>query len=623
VSAVDNPVERHVASRNGNLILPVVAFIGSLYFAREILIPIALALLLSFVLAPFVLMLQRAGAHRAVAVATVVGITFAAVLGIGLLVASQVSDLAAELPRYQSTLREKIQSVKGAASGTETLRRAGQVLKDLRGEIDQPAITSSRPPSRPDAEKPTPVEVHQPDQDALSATAGYIKPLVSPLTTAGIVLVFLIFILFQREDLRNRLIVLAGTRDIQRTTVALDDAGDRLSKLFLAQLALNAAFGAVIGAGLWWIGVPSAPLWGAMAMMMRFVPYVGAAISAIIPLLLAAAVGEGWSMLLWTVALFVVLEALVGQFIEPILFGHSTGLSPMAVLVSATFWAWVWGPIGLVLATPLTICLVVAGKHVERFRFIDVMLGDRPPLTAPQLMYQRLLAHDPGEAAEQAETYLKDHDVINYYETIMIEGLKLAVVDHNRGTLDAPQIELIHQCIGEILEHLESDRGDGRGKGDPTGTTGPLEGLRRLAERERADKAPRASGSSRKVICLGGLSQLDDCAALIVANVLENVGAHVSLETADAMSISRVHALDLDEADVICVVFIGEPTTAQVRYLFARLRKRVGDVRIVCVLLGNKDRGPNVLLEADAALVAVSLAEAARLCGETTLSLAS
>src|SRR4029079_2187784 len=213
----------------------------------------------------------------------------------------------------------------------------------------------------------------QPDPGALQTLVALITPLIHPLTTTGVVIIFVIFILIQRQDLRNRLVRLAGAQDLQRTTAAIDDAGQRLSRLFLTQLALNAGFGLVIGTGLWFIGVPSAPLWGMLAMILRFGPYIGAVIAAIFPLILAAAVDPGWTMVLWTAALFLTVEPLAGHVIEPLLYGHSTGLSPVAVITSATFWTWLWGPIGLILATPLTICLVVLGRHIDRLKFLDVM----------------------------------------------------------------------------------------------------------------------------------------------------------------------------------------------------------------------------------------------------------
>jgi predicted PurR-regulated permease PerM len=368
-----------VPSASLTTLLFVVVIVGCVYVGREVLVPMALAILLSFALAPPVELLQRWHMPRSVAVIGVVLLAFAGVFSLGGLMISQVNQLASDLPRYQSTLQEKIKTLRGVAAGSGTLERASEVLQNLSREIDRP--NSAVPPTsaEPSAvlkptDRPIPVEVRQPDAGALQTLSALISPLIHPLETAGIVVIFIIFILLQRQDLRNRLVRLAGSRDLQRTTAAIDDAAQRLSQLFLTQLALNAAFGVVIGAGLWIIGVPSSALWGMLAMVLRFVPYIGPPISAIFPLVLAAAVGTGWGMVLWTAALFLVVESVVGQAIEPFVFGHRTGLSPVAIIVSATFWTWLWGPIGLILATPLTVCLVVLGRHVDRFKFLDKQL---------------------------------------------------------------------------------------------------------------------------------------------------------------------------------------------------------------------------------------------------------
>ena len=388
-------------------VLLAVVVVAALYLAREVLVPISLALLLSLVLAPLVRLLRSIRIPRPLAVIIAVLVAFAVIFSLGALMVSQVNQLAGDLPRYQTTLREKIQSLRGAATGTGTLERASEVLQELGKELDKPNRSTSFPtPVTSDASnRPIPVEVKQPDPGALQTLVALISPLIHPLTTTGIVIIFVIFILMQREDLRNRLIRLAGARDLQRTTAALDDAGQRLSRLFLMQLLLNASFGVVIGVGLWLIGVPSAPLWGMLAMIMRFVPYIGAVISAIFPLILAAAVGPDWNMVLWTAGLFLVVEPIVGHVVEPMLYGHSTGLSPVAVITSATFWTWLWGPIGLVLATPLTMSLVVLGRHVDRLKFLDVMFGDQPALKPEELIYQRLLAGDPVEAANKHRSF--------------------------------------------------------------------------------------------------------------------------------------------------------------------------------------------------------------------------
>ena len=394
--------------------------IAALYFGREIFVPVALAVLLSFVLAPFVMRLHSWRIPRTISVLVVVFIGFSIIFSLGGLMVSQATRLAAKLPGYQQTLSDKIESLRGLMGGSGTLEHASTVLKELKTEL-QHRDAAGRPDSelmRQPSDKPIPipVEVRQPDPGALSTLGAIIQPLISPLTTTGIVVIFVVFFLLQREDLRNRVVRLAGSADIQRTTAALDDAGKRLSKLFLTQIAFNAVFGLAIGIGLELIGVPSAPLWGLIAMIMRFVPYIGALISAVFPLILAAAVGSGWQMLILTAALFAVLELLAGQVIEPLIFGHSSGLSPVSIILSASFWTWLLGPVGLVLATPLTVCLVVVGRHVDRLQFLDVMLGDRTPLTPPQLAYQRMLAGDPIEAVEQAHEYLKDSSLENYYD---------------------------------------------------------------------------------------------------------------------------------------------------------------------------------------------------------------
>ena len=307
-----------------------VIIIMLLYFGREIIIPIALAILLSFVLAPLVGLLQRVRVPRGLAVVSVVIIAFAFIFAMGSLLATQLAQLAGDLPRYQSTISEKIQSFRETTAGRGTLERASGMLKDLSKELDKPkeaaiGLGGGASPKAAPPLKPVPVEVRQPDPSALESLQSLISPLLHPLATTGIIVIFVIFILLQREDLRNRLIRLAGSHDLQRTTAALDDAASRLSRLFLIQLVLNGSFGVVIGIGLWLIGVPSAILWGILAAVLRFVPYIGAVIAAAFPLALAVAVDPTWSMLLWTVALFLVVEPVVGHVIEPMVYGHSTG----------------------------------------------------------------------------------------------------------------------------------------------------------------------------------------------------------------------------------------------------------------------------------------------------------
>jgi predicted PurR-regulated permease PerM len=563
-----------------------VVVIGALYFGREVLVPIALALLLSFVLAPLVRLLEGWHFPRGAAVVVVALLAFAAIFGLGAMMLSQVNQLAGELPNYQSTLREKIRSLRGVTAGTGTLERASEVLQDLSKEIDRPNNNPGAQLTGP-SDRPIPVEVRQPDPGALQTLAALITPLVHPLTTTGVVMVFVVFILIQRQDVRNRLVRLAGAQDLQRTTAALDDAGQRLSRLFLTQLALNAGFGFVIGLGLWIIGVPSAPLWGILAMIMRFVPYIGALISAIFPLILAAAVGPGWATVLLTAALFLIAETVTGQAIEPLVYGQSTGLSPIAVITAATFWTWLWGPIGLVLATPLTMCLAVVGKHVDRLKFLEVMFGDEPPLTPAELIYQRMLARDPIEAVEQAEAFLKEKPLTAYYDEILLEGLKLAQADAERDLLEEDRQQRIRDAVAEIVDDLGDHKDEPEEDADAERKEQPLAQLEKSEDSGVAQLLQGPWRSEKAVLCVPGLGLLDEAVALVLAHLVgrEGIGAHA--EQADALSMARLFSLDTKGVALICLCYVEYATPAQIRYAIRRIRRKAPEVFILVSLFGN------------------------------------
>jgi predicted PurR-regulated permease PerM len=582
-----------VSSSALTTVLLAVVVVAALYLAREVLVPISLALLLSLVLAPLVRVLRSIRVPRPLAVVAAVLIAFSVIFGLGALMVSQVNQLASDLPRYQTTLREKIQSLRGAATGTGTLERASEVLQDLGRELDKPNRSTSFPaPVTPDtSNRPIPVEVKQPDPGALQTLVALISPLIHPLTTTGIVIIFVIFILMQREDLRNRLIRLAGARDLQRTTAALDDAGQRLSRLFLMQLLLNGAFGVVIGVGLWLIGVPSAPLWGMLAMILRFVPYIGAVISAIFPLILAAAVGPDWSMVLWTAGLFLVVEPMVGHVVEPMLYGHSTGLSPVAIITSATFWTWLWGPIGLVLATPLTMALVVLGRHVDRLKFLDVMFGDQPALKPEELIYQRLLAGDPVEAAEQAQEFLKEKPLLSYYQEVLIEGLKLAQADAEKDLLDEERSVRIRDTIAEIVDDL--DAWEDKPVATPPDALAdkkakPLPELV-VSEPVGEPVVPEEWRNTKRVLCIPGLGPLDEAIALILAQLVSKRGIGARAERSDALSMSRLFTLDTKDVAIVCICYIENATPAQIHYAARRLRRKTPDAIIITLLIGDTE----------------------------------
>ncbi|MBV8964298.1 MAG: AI-2E family transporter, partial [Hyphomicrobiales bacterium] len=332
-----------------NLILFVVIVAG-LYLGREVIIPITLAVLLAFVLAPVVKLLRRLGVWRVPSVMLAVLLAIAVVLGIAGLIGTQIADMAGQVPRYETTIRDKVDAIRKSTferASALVARWARQLEPAQNEQAKPPSPNSETAPSKAGEEqKPLPVEVHQPERSPLEIAESVLTPVVSPLATLAATFVVAIFVLLQREDLRDRLISLFGSGDLHRTTLAMDDAADRLSNYLLALLGVNAAFGVVIGIGLLLIGVPSPILWAVLSALLRFIPYIGAPLSAIPPLALASAVDPGWSMLLWTAALYVVVEIGTSQAVEPLLYGHSTGLSPISVLVSATFWTWLWGPLG-------------------------------------------------------------------------------------------------------------------------------------------------------------------------------------------------------------------------------------------------------------------------------------
>jgi predicted PurR-regulated permease PerM len=611
-----------------------VIIIMMLYFGREIIIPIALAILLSFALAPLVGLLQRIWVPRGLAVVSVVIIAFAFIFAMGSLLASQLTQLAGDLPRYQSTISEKIQSFRETTAGRGTLERASGMLKDLSKELDKPkdaasALGAGASPKAAAPLTPVPVEVRQPDPGALESLQSLISPLLHPLATTGIIIIFVIFILLQREDLRNRLIRLAGSHDLQRTTAALDDAASRLSRLFLVQLLLNGSFGVIIGTGLWLIGVPSAILWGILAAVLRFVPYIGAAIAAAFPLVLAVAVDPTWSMLLWTLALFLIVEPIFGHVIEPMVYGHSTGLSPVAVVASATFWTALWGPIGLVLATPLTVCLVVLGRHVERLEFLDVMFGDRPALSPPEIFYQRMLAGDPTEASEKAEEFLKERSLASYCDEVALKGLQLAQADAERGALDHERLTKIRDAVSEFANNISDQDDRPLPKVNSTTDAEATSAVETVAENAPYEKLPVLSKNDlplewqgeHPVLCVAGRSLIDQAAAIMLGQLSTAHGLAARVEPAEALSTANVFRLETTGVAIVCLVYMDASGPAHMRYSVRRLRRKIPKATIIlgCWM---KDMDPEALEKlrdgAKADLAAASLGEALKLCIEAT-----
>ena len=401
----------------------------------------------------------------------------------------------------------------------------------------------------------------------------------------------------QREDLRDRMIRLFGSSDLHRTTLAMDDAASRLSTYFLTQLGINAAFGVIVSFGLYFIGVPSPLLWGLFAALMRFVPYIGSAISAILPIALAAAVSPGWSMAIWTAGMFLVIESLMGQVVEPLLYGHSTGLSPFAVIVSALFWAWLWGPIGLILSTPFTVILVVLGRHVEHLEFLDVLLGDRAALTPVENFYQRILAGDPDEARDHAERLLKDRPLIAYYDDVALKGLQLAANDANRGVLQGEALITMKTAVQDLVEDLGRihdnlpDASAPKGNADiPTlAEQGLPQAAAEPAALDREALAPEWR-TDNAVLCVAGRGPLDEAAATILAQLLKKHGLGATILPYGKVLRREIEFVDLSGVAMVCMTYLevtGNPS--HLRYLLQRLRERLPAARLLVGLWPEKE----------------------------------
>jgi predicted PurR-regulated permease PerM len=575
--------------------MTVIAFliIVALYIGQAVLVPLALAVILSFVLAPPVRALRRVGLGNSPSVFIVVAVAFAIIFGVGTLITQQVGSLVQELPNYQSTLREKVKSLKEAASDSSgALKQASDALRNLQDELDSPntpkpagtpgvTISPMQGELRSGERGPVPVIVRNPTSplDQLQTIIGVV---IHPLATAALVILFVMFLLLQREDVRDRAIRLLGSHDLEKSTNAMDDAGERLGSYFLALTAINTGYGIFIAFGLWMIGVPSPVLWGVLAALMRFVPFIGSFIAAVFPLILAAAVEPGWSMFLWTLGLYVVSEPIMGNVVEPVIQGQRTGLSPLAIILSAAFWTLLWGPIGLLMAIPLTVVLVVLGRHVERLEFLSVLLGDQPPLSPQQRFYQRMLAGDPAEAVEQAEKYMSEKSIVTYYDDVVIEGLRLAQNDYDRGTLDVERLADIRDTGDIVIETLAdfdtpAKKTPPKKVGDePVDTTDEEDADDEFLALCAADGAAisadwRAEGA---VLCIAARTPLDETAGLALVQLLKKCGLGATLLDLDELRNGSLSHDVVSKARLICISSLDvRERSAHARFLVRRLKR--------------------------------------------------
>lgn len=562
-------LRRNESSTGGSPVETLVIFaaiVAALYLGRGIAIPIAIAVLISFSLGPPVSWLRRHHFGRLPAILAVALPVLLTLVAFAYLVTTEVGRLAENIPAYETNIETKINGVADALPSHAMLDRGTAFLRKLRVR-GQPAAavpprgTRSRDTAQPagNAGKPLAVEIQSPDPTPVDIAQTILGPLVGPVSDAALVLLFVVFFLAEKENLRDRIISLAGAKDLHRTTMAMDEAGKRVSRYLLMQTLVNSTFGTVIAFGLWEIGLPNAALWGAIATMLRFIPYLGTIGASILPLALAFAVDPGWTMLFWTGGLFLGLEMLTGNVIEPLLYGSSTGLSAVALVIATIFWTWLWGTTGLLLATPLTVCIAVVGRYVPQLAFLDVLLGNQTPLMPEESFYQRLLAGHPDEALAQAEDALKTQPVLDFLDQVAMPALILAERDRLRGEMDDGHASQVASGIKLVLERLPHAAKPARPHSARTAGGGPAS----ISER------------SDIVLCVAGRSDLDEAAACLLAYALE--GKDYSVVTLPHASAIKVAIPEMDRSRVktVCLSYLDPDSTSQARYLARRFRRQI------------------------------------------------
>jgi predicted PurR-regulated permease PerM len=517
-------------------IIATATVLGLLYFARDVLVPITLAVILSLLIAPLVRALRRLGLGQTTSVLAAVLVltfSFAAVAGVTV---SQFVGMAASLPQYERTIGRKLKTVNDMTvaklnalteqAGRLTIRRPTAAPPGTLGQTDTagPAV-------------PIPVELHTPPPNSLQVLEKVVGSIWVPIETAGIVLVVLVFVLLEHEALRDRFIRIAGGADIRLTTLAINDAGERLSRFFVSQFAVNLGVGVMVWIGLSIIGLPHPLLWAGLAGVLRFVPYVGVWIAALCAVLLAAAVDPGWTLALITFSLFVIVELIAGQLVEPQLYGHTTGLSPLSVVIAAIFWSWLWGPIGLIVSTPLTLCLLVAGRHIKALSLLDVLLGDTQALTMPERFYQRALSGDSAEIIAGARTYLKRDTFANYCDLVLLPALHLARIDLVAGAITVDQQMKVRSAMVAVIAAIGGESGKLPRRYRQTSVlAGSNAGRLLRQQREQISgrwQGPLTVPAGSVMVCVGLGSMADDLATELLVRILreQKIDArHMSLE---------------------------------------------------------------------------------------------
>jgi predicted PurR-regulated permease PerM len=590
----------------------VLAVVAILYFAKDVLLPLAIAVLLTFALAPISSRLRKLGLPRIIAVVTTVVLAFFILILFGLIVAWQVAEVAQDLPTYQGNIIGKIRALQESGTDNGIVRRLTSVVESVGREINNAGQDQSAPGAAPRSRQPLLVEIFAPSRPIETLTS-LISPLLGPIASLGLIVVVVVFMLLEREDLRDRFIRLVGYGDLHRTTEALQEAGSRVAVYLLMQLVVNCAYGVPLAVGLWAVGIPNSVLWGMLAIVLRFVPYIGPVVATVLPLFLAFAVDPGWSLVLWVAAIFLVLELTSNNIVEPWLYGSRTGLSPLAIIVAAIFWAWLWGPVGLILSTPLTVCLAVLGRYVPQFEFLEILFGSEPVLDPKERLYQRLLAGDPDEATDQAEEMLEEDYLEDYYGNVAIPALLLAEQDRRRGVLKPEQMEQVYESAMAMVSNLEDIAQEEEQEEEREGSETTAEISKAPGEEENSkEEEELPDGTGKTVVCIGGRGPLDDASAAMLAQVLQVQGAEVVAARHSDIANRRSRDFIPKEANAIVVCFLNEDSAKHAGILVRRFKRMYPASRVGAVLWSDSADGRPLPALTQADFTASTLTAAAR-----------
>jgi predicted PurR-regulated permease PerM len=549
--------------------------------ARDVFIPIALAMLLTFVLSPLVERLRRWRLPRVAAVVVTVVFAFSVLGGLGWLLVSQATMLADDLPQYRHNLTRKIREVRRVGK-SDSLEKAQSAVKEVIGELQKDGSVATKKP-------PQPVVVEKPAPGGLEALRATLAPIADVLATAGFVVVLVIFMLIERQRLLERVIRLGGTRRVTLTTKILTDAADRIARYLQAQSLINTGFGVAIGTGLFLIGVPYALLFGVLGAVLRFVPYVGVWVGAASAALVTVAVSDGWREPLMVLALFTLVELLIYLVVEPLLYSHSAGVSPLALLITLAFWTWLWGPIGLILGTPLTVCLVALGRHIPEMQFIVVLFGDEPVVTTDVAVYQRLLKGDEDGTRAVLAQYVKDHPAADVDGEVLLPVLARVRRDEARAALTTQESAFIAAAIRRIVDELDAGR--------------------RPAAR---GEAAAAAGLLAALAC-PARDDVDAAALQMLANRVATDGVRLDMVDAGMLAAEVLERVEATQPGVVIVGAVTANGLGHARYLVKRLRARFADLPLVTVCWNALDQADDAcaaLIDAGATDVATTLAEA-------------